>query len=50
MNIMQQIQEIVEDMCRNYCKYPEKWDEEKEGIELCESDHCKECPLGRFGV
>lgn len=48
MNIPKQVQEIVEDMCLNYCKYPEKWDEEKEGVELAESDICKNCPLGRL--
>lgn len=36
------------DMCQNYCKYPDIWDEEKEGIELCESDICANCPLNRL--
>ncbi len=39
------IEETAEEMCNNYCKWPEQWDEEKEGFELCESDICKFCPL-----
>ena len=43
-----QLQEIIEDFCNNYCKYPDLWDEEKEGCELSESDICKNCPLNRI--
>lgn len=32
-------------MCDLYCKYPQIWDEEKEGKELCESEICANCPL-----
>lgn len=46
--ITQQIQEIAEEVCNHYCKYPDLWDEEKEGIELSESDICANCPLSRF--
>ena len=42
------LNEIAEDICEHYCKYPEQWDEEKEGCELCESDLCKNCPLTRL--
>ena len=42
------IEEVAEEMCTNYCKWPDLWDEEKEGMELCESDYCKECPLNRL--
>lgn len=48
MSITQQIEEIIEDICMNYCKYPEQWNEEAEGYELSESDHCKNCPLNRL--
>lgn len=44
-NIMEQ---IVEAICANYCKFPLMWDEEAEGVELCESDICKNCPLNRL--
>ena len=48
MTISEQIEEIASEICRNYCKYPDTWDEEAEGMELCESDHCKNCPLNRL--
>lgn len=43
------LQEVADDICSHYCKYPEIWDEEKEGCELCESEICKNCPLSRLG-
>jgi transcriptional regulator with XRE-family HTH domain len=46
--ITEQIQEIAEDFCIHYCKYPDTWDEEREGCELSESDICSNCPIGRF--
>lgn len=47
-SISKQLEEIANEICNNYCKYPEQWDEEKEGCELCESEHCKNCPLSRL--
>ena len=47
-SITEILNEILEDICNNYCKYPEQWDEEKEGCELCESDICMNCPLNRI--
>ena len=46
--ITEQIQEVADDFCDNYCKYPDIWDEEKEGCKLSESDHCRNCPLNRL--
>lgn len=34
MTIAEELEKIAEEICRNYCKYPDSWDEEKEGIEL----------------
>lgn len=42
------IEEVCDEFCSNYCKYPEIWDEEKEGCELPESDVCANCPIGRL--
>ena len=42
-------EDITETMCSHYCKYPDIWDPEKEGIELADSDICKNCPLNRLG-
>lgn len=41
--ISQQLESIAEEICDNYCKYPEKWNEE-DG-ELSDSEICRNCPL-----
>ena len=46
--IPKMLEDVVEDMCHNYCKYPKQWDEEKEGMELADSDFCLKCPLNRL--
>lgn len=46
--ITQQINDIAEDFCNNYCKWPDLYDEEEECCELSESDHCQNCPLCRL--
>lgn len=47
-SIAEIISEVSDDICNNYCKYPETYDEEKEGVELCESEICQNCPLNRL--
>ena len=42
------LEQIAEEFCNNYCKYPYIWDEEKEGCELSESDICANCPMSRI--
>ena len=42
------LEETVEEICFKYCKWPYLWGEEAEGVELCESDICKNCPLNRL--
>ena len=42
------LEEIVEDFCNNYCKWPDLWDEEQEGCELPDSEHCQNCPLNKI--
>lgn len=39
------LQNVTEEMCAHYCKYPDIWDTEAAGYELCESDICKSCPM-----
>ena len=46
--VTDQIRDIAEEICNDYCKYPGIWDEEKEGCELCESDICVKCPINRL--
>ena len=44
------IQEVTEEMCDKYCKYPNEWNpEEHDGQELFDSDICANCPLMRLG-
>lgn len=47
-SIGEELEEIAEKMCDTYCKYPEKWDPETEGMELYESKICEECPMQRL--
>lgn len=47
-SIAGQLEDIAVEICNNYCKYPETWDAEKEGCDLCESDICINCPLSRL--
>ena len=47
-SITEQLEEVKEAICSNYCKYPYEWDEEKEGCGLCESDICTNCPLNKL--
>ena len=47
--ISQIIEEVKEDMCSKYCKYPNEYKlEEHDGAELWDSDICKNCPLTRL--
>ena len=46
--ITKRLEEIAEDFCNNYCKWPDLWDEEKEGCELPDSEHCANCPLNKI--
>ena len=47
MTIPEQLEEIKTEICDRYCKYPDNWDEEKDG-ELVDSDICRDCPLNRL--
>lgn len=44
--IFSQLQEIVDDMCKNYCRYQEE--AEKAMDEDKESERCMNCPLMRI--
>lgn len=45
--VSETLEEISEDICNNYCKYPGQWDEETMG-ELSDSEICSKCPLNRL--
>jgi len=42
------IEDVCQEICESYCKYPEQWDAEKAGMELIDSDICLNCPLNRL--
>ena len=42
------LDEIAAEFCDKYCKWPYLWDDEKEGMDLCESEHCENCPMTRL--
>lgn len=47
--ISQILEEVKEEMCNKYCKYPNEYKpEEHDGIELWDSDICANCPLTRL--
>ena len=42
------LEEVANDFCEHYCKYPDKFNEEEEGCELCESEICANCPITKL--
>lgn len=48
MTLHEQLEDIATKICSHYCKYPDIWDEEKEGCELQDSEICKNCPLSEL--
>ena len=47
-SITEILEEVKNEMCSYYCKWPENWDEEAEGVELSESTFCRNCPLNKL--
>lgn len=47
-SISEILEEVKEQICEDYCRYPRDWDEIEEGMELIDSDICINCPLGRL--
>lgn len=46
--VPQILEEIAGQFCDYYCKYPDSWDIETEGCDLCESEICIECPINKL--
>ena len=43
------LDKAIAEICDKYCEYPEQWDpEEHDGMELCESEICENCPLTKL--
>ena len=48
-NVSSLLESVANDICDNYCKYPDIYKpEENDGVELCESEICQNCPLNRL--
>lgn len=47
-SLSEQLEDIKDDICQNYCKYPDSWDEDVMGCELVDSKYCQNCPLNRL--
>ena len=49
MDDIEYLEDIKNEMCDNYCKYPNEYDpEQNDGVDLCDSDICENCPLNRL--
>lgn len=48
MTVQEILEEVKDEICVNYCKYPDTWNEEAEGMDLSESEICQNCPLNRL--
>ena len=47
--VVDNITDIADEFCNNYCKYPDIYDpEDHNGVELWDSGICDNCPLGRL--
>ncbi len=52
MTVVEIIEEVVEKMCSDYCKFPEEYTKKYgggyEGTKKMMEDHCDKCPLNRL--
>lgn len=50
--VSQELEEIVGEMCDNYCKWPEwylmNYEDSEEAHDTMISEQCPECPLNRL--
>ena len=44
----EKIEEAADDMCRFYCRFPLIWDEQMMGMELENSEICRNCPMSEL--
>lgn len=40
----ERLQKAAEELCDNYCKYPEQWNSD----DLSEAEICRKCPLTKI--
>ena len=41
-------EKLKEEICDKYCHFPYVWDAEEKGMELSESNICKNCPVNKL--
>lgn len=46
--ISQLLEEVANEICDHYCKYPMLYTSDNESVELLVEEHCAECPLNRI--
>ena len=44
-NVIELLRHMAVEICDKYCKYPDRWDPDIMGYDLCESEICANCPL-----
>lgn len=42
------MEQVIQEMCDHYCKYPAIWDREHPGEDMPEDGPCLDCPLNRL--
>lgn len=47
-NVRVIIERACAEFCDKYCKWPDLYDEEAEGCQLEDSEHCRNCPTQRL--
>lgn len=47
-NVRVIIESACAEFCDKYCKWPDLYDEEAEGCQLADSEHCRNCPTQRL--
>ena len=48
MSVTEILEQVKEEICNDYCKWPDTYNEEAEGCELIDSEHCQNCPLNQL--
>lgn len=48
LGVMGQLEKLCEDICDNYCKYPEMFSDSPDGSEAMYEACCNNCPVVRI--
>jgi hypothetical protein len=50
LSVVEEIIEVANDICTNYCKYAAVLEPDKDEDEALMNKKCNQCPLNRLGV